>query len=181
LSRPVIIVGYDFQWPILYEEEKRRILEAIGHKVLAIEHIGSTAVPGLGGKPIIDMMAGVCQSADAEECLPLLQPLGYDDVKEWPQPGNPEWYYVLTRLGKNREKAIAYHLHLVKFMSKHWEKHLLFRDFLRTHPEVAQQYYELKKKLAEKHGSNREAYTEAKTTFIESVVTQARQQSATPP
>jgi len=172
LPRPVIIVSYDPQWPILYEEEKRHILEAVGRKVLAIEHIGSTAVPGLGAKPIIDIMAGVHQFADAEECLPLLQLLGYDDVT--PQPGDSEWYYCLGK-GKGHQGEHTYHLHLVKFMSEHWEKHLLFRDFLRTCPEVAQQYYELKKKLAEKHGSNREAYTEAKTPFIESVVAQARQ------
>jgi len=172
LSRPVIIVGYDPQWPILYEEEKRRILRAIGHKVLTIEHIGSTAVPGLGAKPIIDIMAGVHQAADAEECLPLLQSLGYNDVTL--QPGNPEWYYCLGK-GKGHQEEHTYHLHLVKFMSEHWEKHLLFRDFLRTHPEVAQQYYELKKELVAKHGANREAYTEAKTSFIESVVTQVRQ------
>ncbi|MDH5450572.1 MAG: GrpB family protein, partial [Candidatus Bathyarchaeota archaeon] len=58
MGRPVRIVDYDFQWPILYKEEKCRILEVIGHKVVAIEHVGSTAVPDLGGKPIIDIMAG---------------------------------------------------------------------------------------------------------------------------
>jgi len=178
LPRPVIIVSYDPRWPIFYEEEKRRILGAIGHKVLAIEHIGSTAVPGLGAKPIIDIMAGVHQFADAEECLPLLQPLGYDDVTNT-QLENPEWYYCLGK-GKGSQGEHTYHLHLVKFMSEHWEKHLLSRDFLRTHLEVAQQYYELKKKLAAKHGTNREAYTEAKTSFIESVINQARQQSVSP-
>ena len=93
-------MGYDPRWPILCEEEKRRILGAIGHKVLAIEHIGSTAVPGLGAKPIIDIMAGVHQAADAEECLPLLQSLGYNDVTL--QPGNPEWYYCLGK-GKGHQ------------------------------------------------------------------------------
>lgn len=169
MPSPVIIVEYDPQWPILYEEEKRRILEAVGHKVLAIDHIGSTAVPGLGAKPIIDIMAGVHQLADADECLPCLQKIGYIDVT--PEPENPEWYYCL---GKGPHST-GYHLHLVKFMNDHWRRHLLFRDFLRTHPEVAQQYYELKKKLALEYGSDRVGYTNAKTSFIESATARALQ------
>ena len=174
MPRSVLIVEYDSQWPVLYEEEKHRILESVGHKVLAIEHIGSTAVPGLGGKPIIDIMVGVRGSADAEECLPLLHAIGYTDVT--PQLGEPDWYYCL---GKGPHH-VAYHLHLVRFRSDHWERHLLFRDFLRTHPEVAQQYYELKKKLATKHGSDRVGYTDAKTLFIESVISQVRQKGTSP-
>jgi GrpB-like predicted nucleotidyltransferase (UPF0157 family) len=169
MAGPVIIVEYDPAWPILYEEEKRRILEAIGHKVLAIEHIGSTAVPGLGAKPIIDIMAGVHQLADADECLAPLQKIGYLDVT--PEPDNSEWYYCL---GKSPHST-GYHLHLAKFMSDHWRRHLLFRDFLRAHPKVAQRYYELKKKLSAQYGSDREGYTAAKTSFIGSVIDQARQ------
>ena len=71
LPSPIIVVDYDPQWPILYEEEKRLILEVVNHKVLAIKHIGSTAVPGLGAKPIIDMMVGVHQPSDADACIPL--------------------------------------------------------------------------------------------------------------
>lgn len=175
MPRPVIIVEYDPQWPILYGEEKLRIIEAVGHKVLAIEHIGSTAVLGLGAKPIIDIMAGVRKATDAEECLPLLRDIGYTDVT--PEPEEEDWHYCLGKgPHTDAELSATYHLHLVNFMSDHWKKHLLFRDFLRTHPEVAQQYYELKKKLAAKHGSDRNAYTEAKTPFIELVIAQARQQ-----
>lgn len=167
MPRPVVIVDYDPQWPILYEEEKRLILEAVGHKVLAVEHIGSTAVRGLGAKPIIDMMTGVHKPSDADECLPLLQDIGYTSVT--PQPEDPDHYYCL---GKGPH-SVVYHLHLMKFGSYSWEKHLLFRDHLRTHPDVAQQYCEIKKKLAAKHGSDRAAYTEAKTSFIEHVIAQA--------
>jgi GrpB-like predicted nucleotidyltransferase (UPF0157 family) len=174
MPHPVIIVDYDPQWPVLYEEERRRILEVVGHKVLAIEHIGSTAVPGLGAKPIIDMMAGVRESTDADECLPPLEKIGYRDVA--PQPNNLEWYYCL---GKGPHST-GYHLHLVKFVSPHWRRHLLFRNYLRTHPEAAQRYYELKKKLAAKHGSDRIGYTDAKTSFIESIIAQALQEGTSP-
>lgn len=177
MSRAVVIVDYDPRWPVLYEEEKRRILQTIGHKVISVEHIGSTAIPDLGGKPIIDIMAGVHRSTDADECIPLLQDLDYKDVT--PQPEEPDWYYCLSKVYlPEMLKLKNYHLHLVEYMSDHWQKHLLFRDFLQTHPHVAQQYYELKKKLAAKYGSNRIGYTDAKTSFIKSVIAQARQRRA---
>ena len=165
----VRIVDYDPRWPILYEEEKRRVLEHVGNKVVAIEHIGSTAVPRLGGKPIIDVMAGVLRSSDADECVLLL----HDDCKDvTPEPDNPEWYYCLGKSCQN-EPAYYIHLHLVKYLSDHWARHLLFRDFLRTHPDTAQQYYVLKKNLAVKHGSDRVGYTDAKTSVINAIIEQA--------
>ena len=169
MSRLIVIADYDPQWPVLYEEEKNQILEAVGHKILAFEHIGSTAVPGLGAKPIIDMMAGVHHSSDAEECIPLLRDIGYTSVT--PQPDDPDHYYCL---GKGPH-SVGYHLHLMKFRSNSWEKHLLFRDYLRTNPDVANQYHDLKKKLVTKHGSDRATYTRAKTLFIEAVVAKARE------
>jgi GrpB-like predicted nucleotidyltransferase (UPF0157 family) len=148
----------------MYEEEKRRIFGAVEDKILSIEHIGSTAVPGLEAKPIIDMMAGVRGSVDADNCVPELRDIGYDDIT--PQPGNPEWFYCLGR----GHHSPGYHLHLVKFMSDHWVRHLMFRDILRTHPEVARRYGELKRKLASELSSDRTAYTDAKTSFIQSVI-----------
>jgi len=164
----VIIVAYDPGWPALYEEEKQRVLEVVGDKVLAIEHIGRTAVPGLGAKPIIDMLVGVEGADDADECVPLLAKIGYADVT--PEIGNPEWFYCL---GKGPH-SVGYHLHLVKYPSEHWERHILFRDYLRGNPEATRRYNELKQGLATKYGSDRQGYTEAKTSFIQSVISQAR-------
>ena len=164
----VIIVEYDPQWAILFEEEKRRVLEVIGHKVLAVEHIGSTAIPGLGAKPIIDILAGVRGTVDADQCIPMLRNIGYTSFS--PDPEDPDHYYCC---GKGPH-SMGYHLHLVRFKSPEWERHLLFRDYLLAHPEIAQQYYELKKKLASKHRSDRGSYTKAKTPFIESVIDKAR-------
>ena len=167
---PVVIVDYDSEWPTLFEREKERVLEAVGQIISAVEHIGSTAVPGLGAKPIIDMMAGVRSKDDADECLEPLRRIGYSDVT--PEPGHAEWFYCL---GKSPHST-GYHLHLVKFMSSHWMRQLVFRDYLRTHPATAQQYYEYKKSLSAKYGSDRVGYTEAKTAFIESVLAQAWQE-----
>jgi len=168
VSHPVIIVDYDPQWPILYEEERGRIIGIIGHKILAIEHIGSTAVPGLGAKPIVDIMACVRGSSDADDCVPILRNIGYDDVT--PQEGKPDWYYCL---GKGT-RSMGYHLHLMRYMSDFAKKHILFRDYLRAHPDAAQQYFELKRGLVARYGPDRVAYTESKTSFIESIVARAR-------
>ena len=172
MSHPVVIVEYDPKWPTLYEEEKRRLLDAIGHKAVAIEHIGSTAVPGLGAKPIVDIMMGVADASEADECVPLLQNVGYTDVT--PEPGQLDWYYCLGRTFRRDNIRIEnFHLHLVRYGSDHWKKHLLFRDFLRAHPSAAERYYALKRAMAAKHGADRTAYTEAKTSFIESIIAQA--------
>ena len=167
LCHPVVIVDYDPRWPVLFEEEKKLILGIARQKILAVEHIGSTAVPGLAAKPIIDMMAGVRGTSEADERLPVLAGIGYDHVT--PEPDNQEWFYCL---GKGFH-SVGYHLHLVKFESNHWNRHLLFRDLLRKRPGVAKQYQELKKRMAEKLGPEREVYTESKTSFIESVIAQA--------
>lgn len=165
MGYPVIIVDYNPQWPALYEEEKGRLLGVIGHKVVAIEHVGSTAVPGLGAKPIIDITVAVHRLADAEECIELLPSIGYEYIPP-DKVGIPERRYFR----KGLPGARTHHIHMVELASDFWERHLLFRDFLRAHPEVAQQYYELKKGLATKYGEDREGYTEAKTSFIEPVV-----------
>ena len=173
MSSAVMIVDYDPQWPILYEEEKARILDVIGHKVVAIEHIGSTAVPGLGAKPIIDIMVAVRHLADAEESVKPLQSIGYEYVPEH-EDSIPERRYFC----KGPPEAHR-HLHMVERTSDFWERHLLFRDYLRAHPKVARQYYKLKRQLAAKWGPDRHVYTDAKTSFIESIITRARSDKVT--
>ena len=168
MCSPVRIVDYDPQWPILYEEEKDRILGVIGHIVVAIEHIGSTAVPGLGAKPIIDIMIAVRYLDDAEECIEPLKSIGYEYVPEF-EDSLPERRFFW----KGPPEARKYHIHMVELTSDFWKRHLLFRDYLRTHPKVSQKYHHLKKELAAKHGSDRDAYTAAKKSFIKSVEAKA--------
>lgn len=169
MGHPVIIADYNSQWPVRYEEEKGRILGVIGDKVVAIEHIGSTAVPGLGAKPVIDIMVAVRRLADTEACIEPLQSIGFE-YRPPDEVGIPERRYFT----KGIPGARTHHIHMVELTSTFWERHLLFRDFLRAHPEVAQEYYRLKKELADKYGEDREGYTEAKTSFIESVTDRAR-------
>jgi GrpB-like predicted nucleotidyltransferase (UPF0157 family) len=166
---PVIIVEYDPQWPGLYEEERDRILAVAGDWIVAIEHVGSTAVPGLGGKSIIDIMPAVQRLADAERNIEPLASIGYEYVPEY-NDILPERRYF----HKGPPEARTFHLHVVERTSEFWERHLLFRDFLRGHPAEAQEYYLLKKRLAAEFGRDREGYTDAKTAFIEGIVARAR-------
>lgn len=168
MKPPVIIVEYNHRWPIMYEEEKAQILSVIGGKILAIEHIGSTAVPGLGGKPIIDVMVGVRRLYIAKKCIEPLATIGYEYVPEY-EVSIPDRRYF--RKGPPERHR---HLHMIELGSNFWESHILFRDYLRAHPETAQEYYELKKELAARFGSDSLGFTNAKTKFIESVVKKAQ-------
>ncbi len=167
---PIIIADYDPPCPLLYEEQKGRILGVIGHRVVAIEHIGSTAVPGLGAKPTIDIMVGLSRLVDARECIEPLQSIGYEYVPDYEDSIPPRRYF---RKGPP-EARTTHHLHIVELTSDFREQHLLFRDFLRAHTEVAQEYYKLKVELADKYRFKGQAYTDAKTPFIESVMAKAR-------
>jgi GrpB-like predicted nucleotidyltransferase (UPF0157 family) len=166
MNDPIVITAYDPRWPTIYEEEKTQILQAIGNKVVAIEHVGNTAVPGLGAKPIIDIMVAVRHLDDAQQCIGPLKSTGY---KRGLRDPTPECRFFNKGLPEAHR-----HLHMAELTSDFWRRNLLFRDFLRTHPNVARQYYELKKDLAAKYGADRDGYTEAKTEFIESVVARAR-------
>ena len=172
MRRSIVIDDYNSQWPVLYEEEKARLLRTIGNKVVAIEHVGSTAVPGLGAKPIVDIMVGVSRLADADQCIDPLQTIGYKYVPEY-EVFIPERRYFR----KGIPEARTHHLHMVELTSDFWERELLFRDFLRTHPEVAHEYYQLKKELASQHDSD--SYADAKPPFIESVIARARADKVT--
>jgi len=162
MSQPVRIVIPNPDWPNHYQKMKHQILKTIGST--PIEHIGSTSVLGLGSKPIIDIMVGVKGREEADHIQQQLENISYTDVT--PQPGQAEWFYCLG----TGTRELYYHVHLVITESDHWKKQLAFRAILRTEPEHARKYYQLKKELAIKHGSDRDAYTEAKTGFIEEIL-----------
>jgi GrpB-like predicted nucleotidyltransferase (UPF0157 family) len=163
---PVVIVRYDPDWPKIYEEESRLIRDAVGGIILSLEQVGSTSVPGLWAKPIIDIIAGVKDSESADRCRVILYNFGYDDAS----PGDqPDWFYCL---GKATHSS-GFHLHLVKEGSSFQLRHILFRDWLRSHPFDAEAYMDLKINLSEKYRDDRVAYTQSKTDFINGIVEKA--------
>jgi GrpB-like predicted nucleotidyltransferase (UPF0157 family) len=164
---PVHIVPYDPGWPARFEAERRLLAEAVGPWLAAgsIEHIGSTAVPGLAAKPVIDIMAGVESLSASSPSLVILERYSYcyapyrSDVMHWLCKPGPE--------------LRTHHLHLVPIGSPLWMEQLAFRDHLRAHPDVALEYAALKYRLAEAHRYDREAYTTAKAPFVQRVIGEA--------
>jgi GrpB-like predicted nucleotidyltransferase (UPF0157 family) len=170
----VVLVEYDSHWPERYQYEKNRILHALGERVVAIEHIGSTAIPGLGAKPIIDIMVAVRSLADdLPQCIEPLRRLGYEYVSR------PDFtdsaFFCHGAWGPSTR-----HLHLTEYGSVFWHDKLLFRDFLRVHSDTAAEYYALKRSLAAQHAANRTAYTDAKSSYIRAVVNRARSTTLPP-
>jgi GrpB-like predicted nucleotidyltransferase (UPF0157 family) len=169
VDAPIVIENYNPRWPELYEAEKARLLDALGPAVAGIEHMGSTSVPGLGAKPIIDIMLGVRNLDDAQAFIEPLARLGYEYRPEF-ETSIPDRRFF-RRIETN---VRTHHLHVVEMGGAFWERHLLFRDYLRTHPETAQAYEALKRDLAARYAHDRDAYTESKTAFIQQIEAQAR-------
>ncbi|MBN1683263.1 GrpB family protein [Candidatus Bathyarchaeota archaeon] len=167
MPTPIIIYSYNPLWIDLYQKEKDLILKVLDSKCLSINHIGSTSIVGLPSKDIVDIIVGVKSKKIADECQKELYDFGYTDVTI---EEHDEWFYCL---GKKLEGAYC-HLHLVLEVSTHHLNHLIFRDYLRTHPEALKEYTNLKYELAAKYRNDREAYTNAKTGFIEKILSLAK-------
>jgi GrpB-like predicted nucleotidyltransferase (UPF0157 family) len=168
-TQPVEVVDYDPEWPKRYERERDRIAAALGEGVVAIEHVGGTAVPGLPAKPVIDIMVGVPDIERAGQAVAGLINLGYQYVPEL-ESQLPERRYF------RRGVPETHHVHMVALSSDFWEEHLLFRDYLRTHPQAAEEYGKLKRGLAGRFRFDRDAYRAGKVPFIETVVDAARRE-----
>jgi GrpB-like predicted nucleotidyltransferase (UPF0157 family) len=165
MGEPVIVVPYDPRWMLLYRVEEREILTRIANYVVDIQHMGSTSVEGLAAKPIIDIIIGIRSLTDAMNCIPPLQEMGYEYVPEFEKDLPMRRYLRKATDGKR-----THHIHMVERTSDFWTKHITFRDVLRTNEVVRNAYEELKYHLAETHRNNREAYTDAKTDFIENAL-----------
>jgi GrpB-like predicted nucleotidyltransferase (UPF0157 family) len=159
INEPVAIVPYDPAWPSRFEAERARLAALFPD--LRLEHVGSTAVPGMPAKPIIDCMAAVPSLAVADRLVDLLCANGYTTSASYNQSlGDRRW---LMRHAAGRR---THHLHLVLEASPRLAECLRFRDALRADGELARRYAELKERLARECGTDREAYTVAKTAFI---------------
>ena len=173
MTRCVLFREYEASWPQLYEAEKALVLGRIGEHLLAIEHIGSTSVPGLSAKPIIDMLLGVETLNQADACLDPLQQIGYEYLPE---------RTAFTKARRFLRKyppggPVGYHLHLLQPSNPYWTVLLVFRNYLRHHPATAHQYSELKQQLAEQFPTDRLAYLHGKADFIHAVLQVAQQES----
>ena len=159
------IVPYKPDWPGKFNEINGLFYSTFGDKIAGLEHIGSTSVPGLGAKPIIDVLLGVKRLKDAEDIIPAMEHLGYEYVFKY-EDIMPERRYFVKYLHDRRS---IHHIHSVEINNDFWVRHLLFRDYLREHPAVRDEYFELKKKLAAIDWEDKMGYTDAKTDFIREI------------
>ena len=159
------IAPYDPNWPAEFDVEEERILDACRDLPIRIEHIGSTAVPGLDAKPIIDILAGCPPRANRAEYVAAFRQLGYEHKGAFGIPGRN--YF---RRGSPR----SHHVHMVSWSSAFWRRQLAFRDSLRADPLLRQQYAALKRDLARMFADDVEQYAGAKGPFIASVLRQVQ-------
>lgn len=165
---PVEIVPYDPSWPERFDEEQKLLRRALALWLVgAIEHIGSTAVPGLAAKPVIDIMAGVETLDASRPAIAAVAGLGYCYAPY--RPDSEHWFC------KPSAAFRTHHLHLIPFDSPRWREAIAFRDYLRSNSDVAAEYERLKRRLAQEFHLDREAYTEAKGPFIARVTDVALQ------
>jgi GrpB-like predicted nucleotidyltransferase (UPF0157 family) len=167
LKDKIEIVEYDPAWPALYAQEEAGLRQLFGFiPSLKVEHFGSTSVPGLAAKPILDIMVAV----ESRDLWPsLIEPIKCIGYVYWDSnPKGDEMFFVkgMPPFGEKR----THHLHVYDFQGPRWKKELAFRDHLRSQPEEARRYGILKRELALKFTSDREAYTDAKTVFIQTVL-----------
>jgi GrpB-like predicted nucleotidyltransferase (UPF0157 family) len=161
----VRLAPYDARWPELFAAERGRLLDRCRGLALRFEHVGGTSIPGMSAKPILDIAAGRPGTTSPADCVAALQAAGYEHRGERGVPGR-EFFC--------RGQPRAYHLHLVDDGGLLWREFLEFRDYLRTHPEAARAFADLKRSLAERFGRDREAYMGAKSAHVAAILGRAR-------
>ena len=167
MADDVEIVAYDPAWPALFATEARRLHAALDAElIVGIEHFGSTAVPGLAAKPIIDILIAVRSLARAKATMiePILA-LGY---VYWSENPNTDRMFFVKGMPPYGERR-THHIHITEPDGEMWQRRLAFRDYLRVKPDEAHRYEVLKRDLAARFPADRDAYTEAKTEYVEAV------------
>jgi GrpB-like predicted nucleotidyltransferase (UPF0157 family) len=164
IHEEVSIVGYNEEWPQQFEAEHKRLVASFP-QLLQVEHFGSTAVPGMPAKPIIDILAGVESMEVANSLFEPILTSGYTTSREFNATLPDRRWFMRAVTGRR-----THHLHVVLLGGAQWRTRLRFRDILRANSSLAQQYSDLKFELAAKYRHDREAYTDAKSRFVAAVV-----------
>jgi GrpB-like predicted nucleotidyltransferase (UPF0157 family) len=166
MSLRIYIADYDERWPALYEEVGGPLAEAFGDYMVEMQHIGSTSVPGLGAKPIIDIAVDLRDYPLPQEVIEAVEKLGYTHMGEYGISGR----HYFKRYD---EDGLMVHVHAYSPGNDELTKHILFRDYMRTHPEAARKYELLKRDLASKYVDQRQVYTESKSDFVQEILRKA--------
>lgn len=171
----IYLTDYDPRWPSMYEAEAKRLTAALPPSIMRrIEHFGSTAIPGLAAKPVIDILVAVCSIEEARRRTPaLMEELGYAFWSENPKRDRLFFVKGLPPSAPHR----THHVHMSELDGEMWHR-LLFRDYLRNHPDEAARYGVLKQNLAVRYRSDREAYTDAKSEYVDQIMATAVTEAA---
>ena len=160
----VRVAPHSEEWQAAYEDERALLVAALGELVVDIQHVGSTAVTGLAAKPIIDIAIAIEDDALAADVSQKLEELGYKFAVDAGSEGGLIFYR------ESHPPLRTHHVHVVRFDDPQWRNYLSFRDRLRADPAMRGRYAALKERLAKAFADDREAYTEAKTEFVRSVL-----------
>jgi GrpB-like predicted nucleotidyltransferase (UPF0157 family) len=166
MSDPIIIEDYNPRWPEQFELLGWRIGKALGPLACAIEHVGSTAVPGLAAKAIIDIDVLLRSANDLPEAIRQLGTLGYQHRGDLGVPGREAFL--------RPPDEIPHHLYVLGPEAREYIRHIAFRNQLRAHPQDARAYERLKRALAQQYRDNREGYNQAKNQFVEAILRRAK-------
>ena len=171
-SDRIDIVPYNSEWVNLACAEISKLHEVLRFKtIIDIQHVGSTAIPGIAAKPIIDLQIAVTSLEEIKiVAISVLNKIGYE---YWYENPDPERLFFVKGMPPFGEKR-THHVHIVESDSRHWHEKILFRDYLIAHPEIAHEYEQLKIELAHRYSYDREQYTKEKTTFIKNILQKAQ-------
>lgn len=148
---------YTSEWKDEFESEKEKLLSILSNRILDIQHVGSTSIEGCYAKPVIDILIGIESLELGETLIPLLVEKGY--IHKFNVPG--EVYFK-----KQSNGLTTHHIHIAPINGQVWKNQILFRDYLRLHPEKLQEYMELKQRLAIQFADDRDKYSKGKEDFI---------------
>lgn len=168
IREEVKLQDHDPSWSFAFRAERERIWSELPGVFIDLQHVGSTAVPGLVAKPIIDILAGVESMAMAEAIVEPICRAGYTTSAEFNETLVDRKWFMRWSNGQR-----THHLHVVVHAAGVWHDYLRFRDELRTRPDLAARYAVLKMQLAQRYATDREAYTDAKADFVRSVLNHA--------
>jgi len=166
LMRNITVIPYSPDWPALYSEAARLLTDTLKDLLIELHHIGSTAVPGLAAKPVIDILAIVTSLDALDDCHEGMCELGYEPKGELGIAGR-------RFFSKGSDESRTHHIHAFEKEHPAVARHLGFRDYLRLHPEEARRYAEVKVQLARQHPNDIETYIDGKTPLIQEFLAKA--------
>lgn len=158
---------YNSEWKTEFEKEKAILSSILNNFILDIQHIGSTSIEGCPAKPVIDIFIGIESLEYGKQLIPILLENGYIYK---PNNGIPDEIYFKKR----KNNLTTHHIHIAPINGEVWKNQILFRDYMRLHPEKLQEYIELKQQLAFHFPEDRDSYSQGKNEFIKNVIFEAK-------